>query len=189
VRFNEMDGNRFDRLTKALSGCATRRAVIRTAGATVAPRFLALRAAVTAEACHQIVCPPGLEFVEDRCCPVLNGSCANGVGCCPNLGLECCNAASGDQIIKVCGDPRTIAFAYDPINCGACGVVCEEGECRNGVCVRCDSVVADNGVPLAYCRPADEALGNCRNTQVDAESCGGCFVSCGGGQCLNGTCV
>jgi hypothetical protein len=67
---------------------------------------------------------------------------------------------------------------FDPENCGACGVVCSEGElCSNGEC----------GVT---CGPGTEQCGErCVDTAIDFENCGACGNACAAGQgCSGGVC-
>ncbi|MFO0647184.1 MAG: FG-GAP-like repeat-containing protein [Polyangiales bacterium] len=70
--------------------------------------------------------------------------------------------------------------AFDPVNCGACGVVCRVGvPCLRGACGCRDG--------FSVCRSA------CVNLLDDALNCGACGVTCpfvdGARRCANGVCV
>lgn len=74
-----------------------------------------------------------------------------------------------------CGE-TCIDVTSDPLNCGACGRACGEGqECRAAACT------CLNG--LDACGPV------CVDLQTDNAHCGSCTNSCGGRFCAGGTCV
>jgi hypothetical protein len=85
-------------------------------------------------------------------------------------------------------------LSNDPLNCGACGIVCPPGAtCQNGLC----NGVADCGPGRAngYCNP-DAGLSficcpgvGCVDTSSDSANCGACNAACPSGQsCDAGTC-
>jgi glucosylceramidase len=77
------------------------------------------------------------------------------------------------------GNACTANTAIDPMNCGACGTVCNATQtCVNGTCTQtCQAPQIDCG-------------GVCADTANNSNHCGGCGRGCGVGQiCSNSTCT
>jgi hypothetical protein len=83
----------------------------------------------------------------------------------------------------------------DPLNCGACGVVCPSGTtCQSGLCGGLAACGA--GHAGSYCN-LDAGLSyrccpgvGCVDTSFDSANCGGCNAACPSGQsCDAGTCA
>jgi len=83
-------------------------------------------------------------------------------------------AASGG--CEKCGGSECVAFAADPLHCGACDNACPAGvACDNGTCA---------------CPPGTQACGGqCIETTNDPKNCGQCGNACGAGSsCVAGQC-
>ncbi|MCB9506287.1 MAG: hypothetical protein H6697_01320 [Myxococcales bacterium] len=117
--------------------------------------------------------------------PHADASCVDGdceVRRC-ELGFEDCNRAATDGC--------EVALQFDPLNCGACGAVCDvpnaSASCIAGAC-RVSSCVA----PWADC-DLNPANGCEANLDSDELNCGRCLSLCafstGTGLCDEGTCV
>lgn len=123
-----MDDDRFDALTRAVGGGASRRAALRaliaaTVGGTAAlPAWLGPRSAA---ACAKIGARCGR---GDRCCG--DARCRGGR----------CRCAGGEV---ACGS-RCANLLTDRANCGTCGHACAGGRCLHGACT-CDPF--DNRCP------------------------------------------
>ena len=80
-------------------------------------------------------------------------------------------------------------LAYEPYNCGGCGIVCSPGQvCNNGVCeVGSTSMCTP---PLSACTIGEGSY--CADLAHDRNNCGGCNVvcpdgtNCNAGQCQTG---
>ncbi len=87
---------------------------------------------------------------------------------------------------RICCDGVCIPVEEDPMNCGACGRVCKDGEqCINGWCL-C------GGVTSCYEGVEKCCDGICVNILYDFTNCGDCGVQCEddtGPECLEGHCV
>jgi hypothetical protein len=196
-----MDGQRFDALARSFGRRRSRRAVVRgVAGGTVAAGLgLALggvRPAAAGGGCDEgltdcsgvcvdlatdmdhcgacdAVCESGLVVVN-----CIAGVCSR-VSCPAALPMYCGELGENDpNYVDNCVDPAT-----DPNNCGACGNVCESGECADGACVQdeeCEAGLTDCG-------------GVCVDLATDMDNCGACGEICEsslvGVACLAGECV
>jgi len=128
-RRGTVDGVQFDRLTRGLARVATRRGVL---GGAVAGLLgaVAFETSVDAAERRRTVCRElSTPCTRDgQCCSGICQRSSRGVGrssryqCSCRPGLTACG--------RTCHDLRT-----DPENCGACGVVCDSGECVDGACV------------------------------------------------------
>ncbi len=84
--------------------------------------------------------------------------------------------------VELCGG-ACVRTAEDPLNCGACGVVCDENEpsCVQGVCT-----------PPSCWEEEIVCHGACTDPTWDSANCGGCDVACGtvcvAGRCVSGDC-
>lgn len=184
-----MDGHRFDDLTRALAGSASRRSLLKTgvAGALAwAGARLGLDSAAAAAACLQLnhLCPDAAACCSGVCMvgrgPVGRCSCPDGFGVCHG----------------VCVDPAN-AFLTDVRNCGSCGHACRSSRCGPAICVDgvCgisakDCSALDGGCTVGICtlrrgdceaRPANEG-GVC---DADGSLCTVGDV-CKRGKCLAG---
>jgi Putative metal-binding motif len=88
--------------------------------------------------------------------------------------------------LVACVDPR-----YDPRHCGACGIVCPQGQfCQEAKCVPApDGGVMMCPAPLQICK---DAAGNaiCADFNKDPKNCGKCGGICAPNQiCLAGVCA
>jgi hypothetical protein len=178
-----MDDQRFDRLARSLAHRASRRTVLRTAGAAAAAGILSRGASASAQG----GCTTGQTDCNGVCVDLLTdmdncGACGEicesglvGVAC---IGGECvrtsCPAAlplQCGQTVDDCVDPTT-----DPNNCGDCGVVCESGVCVGGACGSC-------------AEGQTTCVGYCADTCCDNDNCGACGVVCTNGRtCFEGVC-
>jgi len=85
-------------------------------------------------------------------------------GPCPGGGSQCGN--------------ECVFLGSDEVNCGACGVVCGQGEeCIGAVCLDLDPC---DGGPGTACGP------NCVDIDNDPNNCGDCGNNCEEGQSCNG---
>jgi len=109
-------------------------------------------------------CTPGTLCTEQVCTP----SCATSDTC--PYGWSCCDGT--------CVNPQT-----DATGCGACGAVCTDGACWNGVC----------GNPPCITGTAEcdgEASNGCETeTASNPANCGRCHVACASGFCAGGMCT
>lgn len=146
-------------------------------------------------------CPIGATCTTSGCqCPAGQGDC--GGGACVSLSLDpncgvcghACGAlgsCGGAPPACTCAPPATSCGpaaspecvdvnADDPVNCGACGVMCGHGSC-GGTPQLC---TCDTG--WTRC---DASNPRCVDLLADEENCGGCGVACAAGQvCSLGTC-
>ncbi len=99
--------------------------------------------------------------------------CGNNLQC--PMGQAC---VTNDTGTFICAD-----LNFDPMNCGAVGNRCGEGEsCISGVC-QCGSTGASCAPGQACCG------GSCIDTQTDSMNCGACGNACGAGStCSGGMC-
>jgi hypothetical protein len=119
-----MDGRRFDRVTQALAAGVTRRRVLAGIFALAMTDGAAdVAAAERGRRCQRV----GVQCTRD-------GQCCTGL--CRTAALpgrrrrQVCSCPTGEQACSgSCVDILT-----DPANCGACGNVCESGECIDGAC-------------------------------------------------------
>jgi hypothetical protein len=80
----------------------------------------------------------------------------------------------------VCTDP-----AFDPLNCGGCGVNCGADPCVGGVCTPAQPQVLD-----CAAQGLTDCGGLCVDTATDPANCGACGVVCGPDSlCEFGVCV
>jgi hypothetical protein len=103
------------------------------------------------------------------------GSCVAAPATCPS-GWLLCTADAGPS-------PYCASVADDPLNCGACGAACSEGDiCRQGQCLGfCPS-------GFAVCQSNAGSL--CVDLRVDRDNCGGCGNVCGSSaDCIAGACA
>lgn len=164
-----MDGERFDRLARALAGGVSRRRLVRSLGAAggllavLGPRPAAAACAYVGDRCRpNWPCCPGARCRDDRC------TCRKG--------LTSCFEPYG-----VCFDLRN-----DRNHCGRCRRRCAGGDsCRRGECVPpepgsvpsvpreggCNATIDCNqeGGPVVCARPS--------------EACGGAGGQCGEDEC------
>ncbi len=131
---------------------------------------------------------------DDEHCGACGRACdpANAEGVCDEaectivrcgLGFEDCNGLAADGC--------EVAVQFDPLNCGACGAVCEVDNARStcfaGIC-RVDRCIA----PWEDC-DLNPANGCESNLDSDEEHCGACRRPCafgtGTGICDEGTCL
>ena len=140
------------------------------------------------------ICDNGIDDDGDGLVDCDDPDCAGVPGCCPD-----------GQV--VCGD-ACVDLSSDPVNCGDCGVVCDDGDpctvdtCVDGVCVHtpivCDDgnpctvdtcvdgvcvhtpIVCDDGDPCTVNECVD---GECVHTPIDADGDGYAPIACGGGDC------
>jgi hypothetical protein len=111
---------------------------------------------------------------------------------CPPDATTCTDAAGGKTYCT--------NLAYDPGNCGACGMVCPAGNaCQNGACMQAMS--PDGGAPAsdgggtstcpAPMIPCDDPTKGmyCADVTKDPANCGGCRITCTAAQiCAQGKC-
>ncbi len=117
-------------------------------------------------------------------CSLRNASSSCSMGACA---IGACNAGFGNCD----SDPSTgceTATNTSPLNCGACGTVCNlanvaEHGCAAGACtiVTCDPGFADCDM--------NPANGCETNTDTSGANCGMCGRSCGMGMCTRGVCT
>jgi hypothetical protein len=89
-------------------------------------------------------------------------------------------------------DGLCVNLVSDPLNCGACGIACEEGAgCQDGFCTVLGGGGCKAGSGLTYCN------GTCVDLLSDGDNCGACGVvcpdypeiySCEGGACVPPSC-
>jgi len=83
-------------------------------------------------------------------------------------------------------------LATDPLNCGACGVVCKVGEsCSAGTCSSGTGTGTQGGPPggSGTCAGGTMCGLLCVNLQVDPSNCGSCDTECADGTaCFDGRC-
>lgn len=108
----------------------------------------------------------------DKDCSKLHAQCSGGDCYCPAGTKKC--AGGGDVCLDV---------AWDPYNCGDCGVICPSAKplCVNGECL---------SSPCANQPNKPDFCGECTNILTDAENCGHCGKLCTryGDVCLGGVC-
>lgn len=175
-----MDGERFDRFTRALATSTTRRGIIKI---LVAGLTATIGRAPVAAACINY-----------------GRTCSSAPDCCSGncVGGKCACAVNKTR----CGT-RCVDLRYDEGNCGACGVVCADGlSCRSGICTcsnygatcttgdTCCSKNCVNG--RCDCPTGRKRCGTrCVNTGTDEANCGACgnvcpsFQICKGGACVD----
>ena len=133
-----MGTDRFDHLTKALAGGASRRRVLQGLGGALAAAGLAATGRGAEAATGG---PLGNSPCAHWCYSVfgnssLTGQCtsaaAQGGGAC----FACGPAAPAGNGLTLCGQ-SCVNESTDPNNCGACGNVCSGGQCTNGSCSPC----------------------------------------------------
>jgi hypothetical protein len=112
----------------------------------------------------------------------LSGFCASGV-CCESACNGACQSCAMPGAAGMC---RTVSFAADPANCGACGSRCSSNHvapaCSAGKC----SGACQNG--FLDCN-GDKLADGCEvDPGTDPQNCGGCGHRCPGTRCLAGTC-
>ncbi|MBK8256585.1 MAG: hypothetical protein IPK82_28430 [Polyangiaceae bacterium] len=121
-----------------------------------------LLTAVSPVACDAIVGAGAREFDPSIVCDDAGCACAEGRGDC-----------DGDA------DNGCETDLNQPANCGACGNVCDNGDCQNLTCA-CEGGFADcDGNPVTVCET---------DLQNDGSHCGSCERDCLGGTCKNGLC-
>ncbi len=122
-------------------------------------------------------CVPACDPMRSSSCDTMGGStvpqclcgafgqCPPGQACVPNGGGHLC-----------------ANLMFDPMNCGAVGNACAEGEsCNGGVCTCAGGAACGDG--QACCGSG------CVDVQSDATNCGGCGMTCGTGEtCSAGSC-
>jgi hypothetical protein len=104
------------------------------------------------------------------------GSCIAAPASCP-AGWQLCTADAGPS-------PYCANVTDDPLNCGACGAACSEGDiCRSGQCLGfCPS-------GFAVCQSSD-AGDLCVDSRTDRDNCGVCGKVCGlSADCSDGACL
>jgi hypothetical protein len=128
-------------------------------------------------------------------------SCGSGTIC---AGTRCVGSiCQGDQVFCLANDGTVgdcclsgacADLADDPLNCGACGIVCPTGAtCQNGLCN--GLAACGPGHANSYCNP-DAGLSflccagvGCIDTSSDPSNCGVCNAACSPGQnCNAGAC-
>jgi hypothetical protein len=99
-----------------------------------------------------------------------------------------------------CCQQLCVDLGQDPSNCGACGRNCSTGNCETGFFAAPACWPPDGGADAgcssgvsAPCNTPDGGTGiccdQCRDPLSDPLACGGCAITCPGGQtCLNGVC-
>src|SRR5688572_15591487 len=197
-----MDGRRFDELTRVFGRRGSRRAVLRGGAVGMVAAGLGLARAGVRPAAAGGGCDEGLTDCEGVCvdlssdmahCGACGAVCESGlvavnciagvctrVSCPAALPMYCGELGENDpNYVENCVDPAT-----DPNNCGACGTVCESGECVDSVCTpvveECDAGLTDCG-------------GVCVDLATDMDHCGACGEVCESGlvgvACIAGECV
>lgn len=90
-----------------------------------------------------------------------------------------------------------IDFQKDPVNCGACGKACADGqECNAGACVAGSSSSGSSGLGTSGTTsgacpiPEQKRCGSsCVNLMFDRSNCGECDAGCSPGEgCFDGVC-
>jgi hypothetical protein len=111
-------------------------------------------------------------------------------------GMQACLDPNGQK-------PMCTNTLYDSRNCGACGMVCANGACMNGVCMvntstDAGAVMADGGAPApGGCNgmapnvcPGPAGSSYCADLVRGVSDCGMCGQGCSGGLvCMGGLCV
>jgi hypothetical protein len=129
---------------------------------------------------EDLACPDGEQRCDGVCTDVSNtlahcGACNNdcarhgpGVTC----GGGVCRCPS-DRCPATGSEFKCTAIVFDPLNCGACGKVCDKGEyCRNGACACMPG--------LTNCSPT-----GCVDINGHHDHCGSCTLDCSS---TNNTC-
>ncbi|MBL8684761.1 MAG: hypothetical protein JNK05_36630 [Myxococcales bacterium] len=102
----------------------------------------------------------------------LDGAVSDSTSMVPEVSCPAGETVCTSGALMACVDLRA-----DPLNCGACGTVCEMGQiCASGACA---------------CRAGRTACGGaCVDTQTDSANCGMCGRACPSGQsCASGACA
>lgn len=95
---------------------------------------------------------------------------------------------------------KCVDLAADSEHCGACGSVCETGDCAAGLCladIGPDAAVAADATPRnttpdaqpLECQSGEIACsGICAAPQANPDHCGACGIACSSGVCIAGSC-
>lgn len=172
-----MDGQRFDDLTRRLAGTTSRRQMLKgLAGGLGAAIAATLGQPAAAQRCENpkscsptVACCPGSQCIDGVCQnrKPPKGDCKNSAACGP--GESCCGGT--------CVSLDTVA------NCGSCGNACAAPPNATASCVggQCQfSCIAG----FTLCN------GTCIDTQTDVINCGSCGNACGTGRvCSGGQCI
>ena len=116
-------------------------------------------------------------------CPQGNRFCGHGP---EGSGCQPCSAINQIECGGRCADTHN-----DPANCGACGNACAAGQaCVAGACVS-GTCALSCGTGVVCCERSgpEGSFPQCTDLRYDQQNCGGCGITCGGGQyCSNGVC-
>lgn len=123
--------------------------------------------------------------ITGDCSPACDATRSSSCGQMGGMGpMQClCGAFSQCPVGQACVSSGASFICanlmFDPMNCGAVGNACQEGEsCNSGVC-GCGGGVA--------CAAGQACCGGaCADATSDAMNCGGCGVTCGDGESCNG---
>jgi Cys-rich repeat protein len=181
-----MDGNRFDSMTRALGQGRSRRGVVKgLAGAALGAVGLARFGA--ADAASNSACA--------KFCAQVFGANTTAAGQCTSnaaKGTGPCVACRGNAA-NYCNGGCTTDYQTDPINCGACGHSCNDGNacttdsCSAGHCVY-TPVTCDAGDACNAPAACDPATGCGSTTPLTGPSCDS-GTGAGSGTCQSGSCM